>query len=80
MLGVVDVAEALRRVASVAVVRSGSFGAVSSVFLGGGKSDYVRVPLDRVALSQPRGAIDFAGLTMENVGRIEIARGPARYR
>ena len=47
--GVVDVAEALRRVASVAVVRSGSFGAVSSVFLGGGESDYVRVPLDRVA-------------------------------
>lgn len=75
--GVVDVAEALRRVAGVTVVRSGSFGAVSSVFLRGGESDYVRVLLDGVALNQPGGAIDLAGLTMENVDRIEIVRGPA---
>ena len=50
--------------AGVTVVRSGSFGAVSSVFLRGGESDYVRVLLDGVALNQPGGAIDLAGLTM----------------
>jgi len=75
--GVVDVAEALRSVAGVTVVRSGSFGAVSSIFLRGGESDYVRVLLDGVALNQPGGAIDLAGLTMENVDRIEIVRGSA---
>ena len=75
--GIVDVAEALRSVAGITVVRSGSFGAVSSVFLRGGESDYVRVLLDGVALNQPGGAIDLAGLTMESVDRIEIVRGPA---
>lgn len=75
--GVVDVSEALRSVAGITVVRSGSFGAVSSVFLRGGESDYVRVLLDGAALNQPGGAIDLAGLTMENVDRIEIVRGPA---
>ena len=72
--GVVDVAEALPKAVGVTVVRSGSFGAVSSVFLRGGESDYLRVLLDGVALNQPDGTIDLAGLTMENVDRIEIVR------
>ena len=75
--GVVDVAGALRIVAGVAVVRSGSFGAVFSVFLRGGESDYVRVLLDGVALNQPGGAIDFADLTVANVDRIGVVRRPA---
>ena len=50
--GVVAVVEALRSVTGVAIVRSGSFGAVSSIFLRGGESDYVRVLLDGVP-SQP---------------------------
>ena len=75
--GVVDVVEALRSVTGVAIVRSGSFGAVSSIFLRGGESDYVRVLLDGVPLNQPGGAVDLSGLTMENVDRIEIVRGPA---
>lgn len=34
----------------------------------------MRVLLDGVALNQPDGTIDLAGLTMENVDRIEIVR------
>ncbi len=75
--GVVDVVDALRSVSGVTIVRTGSFGAVSSIFLRGGESDYVRVLLDGVALNQPGGAIDLSGLTMENVDRIEIVKGPA---
>lgn len=75
--GVVDVVEALRSVSGLTIVRSGSYGALSSMFLRGGESDYVKVLLDGVPLNQPGGTFDLSGLTMENVERIEIVRGPA---
>ena len=75
--GVTQVVDALRAVSGVTIVRSGSFGATSSVFLRGGESDYVLVLLDGVPLNQPGGSIDLAGLTTEDVERIEVVRGPA---
>lgn len=75
--GVVRVVEALREVAGVGVVQSGSFGAVTSVFMRGGESDYVQVLVDGVKVNQPGGAFDFSGLTTEHVERIEVVRGPA---
>ncbi len=75
--GVTQVADALRSVSGLTIVRSGSFGARSSVFLRGGESDYVLVMVDGVPLNQPGGAVDLAGLTTEDVERIEIVRGPA---
>jgi vitamin B12 transporter len=47
------------------------------VFLRGGESDYVQVLVDGVQVNQPGGAFDFASLTLANVERIEIVRGPA---
>jgi vitamin B12 transporter len=41
--GLVRVTDALRNVPGVAVVRAGSFGAATSIFLRGGESDYVQV-------------------------------------
>ena len=70
-------ADALRSVTGVGIVRNGSFGALSSIFLRGSESDHVSVLLDGVALNQPGGAVDLSGLTTENVDRIEIVRGPA---
>ena len=75
--GLFDVTDALRAATGVTIVRSGSFGALSSVFLRGGESDYVQVLLDGVPLNQPGGAIDLSGLTTEGIERIEIVRGPA---
>jgi vitamin B12 transporter len=75
--GLATVADALRTVSGVAVVQSGSFGAATSVFLRGGESDYVLVLLDGVQMNQPGGAFDFAALTLWNVERIEIVRGPS---
>ena len=75
--GLATVADALRTVSGLAVVRSGSFGAATSVFLRGGESDYVLVLLDGVQMNQPGGAFDFAALTLWNVERIEIVRGPS---
>jgi vitamin B12 transporter len=75
--GVTFVTDALRAVPGLAVVRGGSWGAATSVFLRGGESDHVLVLVDGVQMNQPGGAFDFSGLTLENVERIEVVRGPA---
>ena len=75
--GLATVEDALRTVSGLAVVQSGSFGAATSVFLRGGESDYVLVLVDGVQMNQPGGAFDFAALTLWNVERIEIVRGPS---
>ena len=74
--GVYDVAEALREVPGVAIVRSGSFGAQTSLFLRGGESDYIRVLIDGVPMNDPGGSVDLASYTLDNVERIEVVRGP----
>jgi vitamin B12 transporter len=75
--GVTLVEDALRAVPGLTVSQGGSDGAVSSVFLRGGESDYVKVLVDGVAVNEPGGAFDFATLTLDDVERIEIVRGPA---
>jgi len=75
--GVVTVADALATVPGLALVRSGSFGATTSLFARGGESDYVKVLIDGVPVNNPGGTFDFASLTTDNVDRIEVVRGPA---
>jgi vitamin B12 transporter len=75
--GVLRVADALRDVPGVTVVQGGSFGATTSVFMRGGESDYVQVLVDGVQVNQPGGSFDFAALTLDDVARIEVLRGPA---
>jgi vitamin B12 transporter len=71
------VADALRLVPGVAVAQSGGPGALTSVFMRGGESDYVQVLVDGVQVNDPGGAYDWAHLRTEDIDRIEIARGPA---
>ena len=75
--GVRDVADALREVPGAAVVSTGSWGGQTSLFLRGGESDYVKVLVDGVPMNQPGGAFDFGALTLDNIDRIEVVRGPA---
>jgi vitamin B12 transporter len=75
--GLVSVAQALREVPGAAVVQSGSFGGVTSLFLRGGESRFTKVLVDGVPANQPGGSFDFAFLTTDNIERIEIVRGPA---
>ncbi|HET7038268.1 MAG TPA: TonB-dependent receptor [Gemmatimonadales bacterium] len=75
--GVTTVADALRTVAGLTVVPTGAPGAATSVFVRGGESDYVKVLVDGVPLNEPGGFYDFAHLTLDNVERIEVLRGPA---
>lgn len=76
-MGLQRVQDALREVPGVSVVQNGSFGAATSVFMRGGESDYVLVLVDGVQVNQPGGAFDFSTLTLANVERIEVVRGPA---
>jgi len=74
--GIRTVADALRTVPSAQIAQNGSFGSITSLFLRGGESDYVQVLVDGVRVNNPGGLYDFANLTLDNVERIEIVRGP----
>jgi vitamin B12 transporter len=70
------VQDALREVPGATLVQVGSFGGVSSLFLRGGESDYVKVLIDGIPVNQSGGGYNWANLTTENIDRIEILRGP----
>jgi len=74
------VSDALRLVPGVDVVRSGSYGAVTSVFIRGANSNHTLALVDGVELADPsnfNGAVDFADFPPDNIERVEILRGPA---
>ncbi len=75
--GVLDVSDALREVPGVAVVQSGSFGAVTSLFMRGGESRYTKVLIDGVPVNDVGGTFYFQYLTLDNVDRIEVLEGPS---
>jgi vitamin B12 transporter len=74
--GLTHVADALRQVPGLAVVQSGSYGAPTALFTRGGESDYTKVLVDGVPLNDPGGALDLGLLTLDDVERIEVVRGP----
>src|SRR3990172_9138695 len=49
--GITFVIDALREVPGITLVQGGSYGAVTSIFLRGGESDYVKVLLNGVPLN-----------------------------
>ena len=75
--GIAYLGDALRTIPGVALVRGGSYGGVTSLFLRGGESDYVKVLIDGIPLNAAGGGIDLASVTVDGAERIEIVRGPA---
>ncbi|MBI2881160.1 MAG: TonB-dependent receptor [Candidatus Tectomicrobia bacterium] len=71
-----DIRDALRRVPGFAVVGSGSRGGATSVFSRGGQSDFNLVLIDGVKVNTAGGEFDFSDLSVDNIERIEILRGP----
>ena len=72
-----NVADVLRRVPGLAVVRSGDEGKVASVFTRGTESDQTLVLFDGVRLNSPYvGGYDLSLLTTSGIERVEVARGP----
>jgi vitamin B12 transporter len=74
--GIQYVADALRTVPGVSVAQSAGPGALTSVFMRGGESDYVQVLVDGVQVNDPGGAFNWAHLRTEEIERIEVVRGP----
>jgi len=75
--GVTRVSDALREVPGASIVQTGSFGAVTTLFLRGGESRYTKVLIDGVPVNASGGFFDFSHLTTDNIDRIEIVRGPS---
>jgi vitamin B12 transporter len=71
------VAEVLRSVPGVDIVRSGSDGSVAFAQIRGANSTQTLVLMDGQRLNSPYfPGYDLSGLTTENIERIEIVRGP----
>lgn len=73
------VLDLLRSVPALDVVQSGGPGSQTYVGIRGAKSEHTLVLMDGVRMNDPSAmgtAYDFAGLTTDNIERIEILRGP----
>jgi vitamin B12 transporter len=73
------VGDVLRGTAGLDVVRQGPQGGVTSVFMRGGNSNHTKVLLDGIPINDPSSAgraFDFSNLSVDNIERIEIVRGP----
>ena len=77
--GATTVGDLLRNVAGTTVVQSGAFGGVTSVYLRGANPGYTLVLIDGIEVNDPMStdrSFDFAHLTLNNIERIEVVRGP----
>jgi vitamin B12 transporter len=71
------VADALRSLPGLSVVQTGTAGQLTSVFTRGLRSEHTQVLLDGVPINQGlAGLFDFADLTIDDIDRIEVVRGP----
>src|SRR5581483_3374176 len=71
------VSDSLRQVPGLSVVQTGTAGQLTSVFTRGLRSEHTQILLDGVPINQGlQGAFDFANLTVDDIDRIEVARGP----
>src|SRR4030043_83691 len=73
------VLEALRDVQGLDVVQTGGAGSHTSIFLRGANSEHTLVMIDGVEVNDPISpgrSYDFANLTVDNIERIEVIRGP----
>ena len=71
------VADALREVPGLSVTQSGAPGQLTSVFTRGLRSEHTQVLLDGIPINQGlAGQMNFADFSVDDVDRVEVARGP----
>ncbi|HZD51569.1 MAG TPA: TonB-dependent receptor, partial [Woeseiaceae bacterium] len=75
-----SVLDVLRGVPGLQVTQPGGRGGVASVFIRGGEPNFTMVLLDGVRVNDPNntrgGSFDFSTLSVGDIERIEIVRGP----
>jgi vitamin B12 transporter len=69
-------ADLLRNVAGANVVQTGNPGGLTSLFVRGGNSNHTKILIDGIPINQPGGTYDFAHIPTDNIGRMELVRGP----
>jgi vitamin B12 transporter len=74
--GYATVDDALRNAAGLETARSGGPGQITSLFMRGGESDYTKILIDGIPANDPGGSFNFANLSISDIDRIEIVRGP----
>jgi vitamin B12 transporter len=75
MLNKLDAFENMRLIPGAQVVQTGQRGGTTSLFIRGGNSDFNKILVDGIPVNQIGGAFDFAELSNNGVGNIEVLRG-----
>ena len=76
LLNPVASSDALRYIPGAVVSSSGQDGAIASLFVRGGESNYNKVLIDGVPVNDPGGYFDFGVVPMHGFERLEVERGP----
>ncbi|MEW6570143.1 MAG: TonB-dependent receptor [Nitrospirota bacterium] len=75
--GIDFLTDALREVPELNLVQNGGSGKVATVLLRGGSSSHTLVMVDGIKVNSPAtGSFDFSGVSVDDVERIEIVKGP----
>jgi len=71
------VGDALRQIPGVEIQRSGSLGKLTNLRIRGSSTSQVQVLVDGMRVKSPTGGgFDFSDLSIDQIERIEIVRGP----
>jgi outer membrane cobalamin receptor len=68
-------ADALLSTPGIALARLGRAGAITTLFLDGGNSNFTKVLVDGAPLNEPGGSLNFSSFTLDNIEKVEIIRG-----
>jgi len=68
-------ADMLQTGGGVNIAREGPFGGITTLFLDGGNSQFTKVLIDGAPANQPGGDMDYEGIDLNNVDKIEIVHG-----
>jgi iron complex outermembrane receptor protein/vitamin B12 transporter len=74
-LNKLDVLENLRLTPGAQIVQTGERGAITSLYIRGGNSDFNKVLVDGIPVNAIGGVFDFAQLSNNGVGNLEVLRG-----
>lgn len=75
--GLTHLGDALRRVPGLALARTSSIGSQQALFMRGAQSNYVLLLVDGVPMNEPGGTLDLGRITLDDVERVEVVRGPS---
>ena len=71
-----DIVDEMRQSPGVAMVQTGQYGGVTSLFVRGGNSTANKVLIDGIPAEDVGGVFDFGTVSSTGVCRVEMYRGP----